>query len=137
MLPEQHQAHLKGGLGRAPLPEALLRKYPNTDREWGSQWVFPASSHYVDRGTGIKHRHHLHEPVVQKEVRHSFATHLWEDGYDTQTVQDPLGHKDVETTMIYTHVLNRGGRGLHSPLNRLRKAMLTEGGRIMRTDRSA
>jgi integrase len=146
---------LKGGLGRAPLPEALVRKYPNADREWGWQWVFPASSHYVDRGTGIQHRHHLQESVVQREVRraacpaglakrvtthtfrHSFRTHLLEDGYDIRTVEELLGHKDVETTMIYTHVLNRGGRVVHSPLDRLRKPMSTEGGGIMRTDRSA
>jgi len=134
---QQHEADLKGGLGRAPLPEALVRKYPNADRERGWQWVFPASSHYVDRGTGIQHRHHLHESVVQKQVRHSFATHLLEDGYDIRTMQELLGHKDVETTMIYTHVLNRGGRGVHSPLDRLRKPMSTEGGGIMRTDRSA
>jgi integron integrase len=156
---EQYEADLKGGLGGAPLPGTLVRKYPNADREWGWQWVFPASSHYLDRGTGIQHRHHLHESVVQKEVqkevrraacraglakrvtthtfRHWFATHLLEDGYDIRTVQELLGHKDVETTMIYTHVLNRGGRGVHSPLDRLRKPMSTEGGGIMRTDRSA
>jgi len=152
---EQHEADSKGGLGRAPLPEALVRKYPNADREWGWQWVFPASSHYVDRGTGIQHRHHLHESVAQKEVRraafraglakpvtthtfrHSFATHLLEDGYDIRTVQELPGHKDIETTMIYTHVSNRGGRGVDSPLDRLRKPMSTQGGGIMRTGRSA
>ncbi|MGH7463444.1 MAG: integron integrase, partial [Longimicrobiales bacterium] len=116
----RHEMDLKRGLGRAPLPDALLRKYPNADREWGWQWVFPAGSHYRDRRTGIEHRHHLHESVIQKAVheaahqaglakrvtthgfRHSFATHLLEDGYDIRTVQELLGHKDVETTMIYT-----------------------------------
>jgi site-specific recombinase XerD len=152
---EQHEADLKGGLGRVRLPDALVRKYPNAEPQWGWQWVFPASSQYIDRGTGIQHRHHLHESVVQKEVRraacraglakrvtthtfrHSFRAHLLEDGYDIRTVEELLGHKDVETTMIYTHVLNRGGRGVHSALDRLRKPMSTEGGGIMRTDRSA
>lgn len=99
-------------------------------REWVWQWVFPASSHYLDRETGIRHRHHLHESVIQKAVhqaaqraglakrvtthafRHSFAAHPLEDGYEIRTVQELLGHKDVQTTMVYTHVLNRGGRGV-------------------------
>ena len=135
----------------APLPDALARKYPNADREWGWQWVFPASSHYLDRRTGIQHRHHLHESVVQRAVheavgraglakpaashtfRHSFATHLLEDGYDIRTVQELLGHQDVRTTMIYTHVLNRGGLGVHSPLDRLRKPVSGETGSVRLT----
>jgi site-specific recombinase XerD len=110
---------------------------PNVGKEWGWQWVFPATSDYTDQETGEQRRHHLHESVLQKAVkqavhkaglskpatphtfRHSFATHLLEDGYDIRTVQELLGHRDVSTTMIYTHVLNRGGRGVNSPADRL------------------
>src|SRR5262249_27731895 len=111
--------------------------YPNAGREWAWQWVFPATRIHVDAETGQCRRHHLHESVLQRTVReavlragiakpvgchtfrHSFATHLLEDGYDIRTIQELLGHRDVRTTMIYTHVLNRGGRGVMSPVDRL------------------
>ena len=133
----QYQEDLKKGLGRVALPNALERKYSNAGREWAWQWVFPAPQHYTDRITGEKRRHHLHESVLQRAVRdavvragiakpaschtfrHSFATHLLEDGYDIRTVQELLGHRDVSTTMVYTHVLNRGGRGVRSPADTL------------------
>jgi integron integrase len=132
-----HLNDLRHGLGYAPMPFALARKYPHAAAEWPWQYVFVASSHYVDRQTGKRHRHHLHESVIQKAVavaartaglsklvtphvlRHSFATELVRNGHDIRTVQELLGHKDVSTTMIYTHVLNRGGRGVQSPADGL------------------
>jgi len=131
-----HQGDLAEGFGAVYLPYALERKYPNASREWGWQYVFPAEKRSVDPRSGVTRRHHLLEDSVQRAVkqaknaagiakhgschtfRHSFATHLLEDGYDIRTVQELLGHKDVKTTMIYTHVLNRGGRGVRSPLDR-------------------
>lgn len=132
-----HAQDLAEGWGKVKLPNALERKYPNAPLQWRWQWVFPQENRWKNTKTGEEGRHHMHQTLLQRAIReavsktgivkrigchtfrHTFATHLLEDGYDIRTIQELMGHKDVSTTMIYTHVLNKGGQGVRSPFDAL------------------